>query len=200
MHGRGADLALTSRDNRVLAALGTGRGGKERARCLRRRRSTTADRRGKIAADVANRVDDRVYGPLDPPWRCLVPSRIAEVHRIVEAVAVAVRPDACLCHLPPVWLCEEAEFGVVVAGVEVLQACVGVEALADPSLVLGSGGGVEDRGRRLAEGAEGRAAVGGAAPVSGRGTRGRTDGVQRVAVEELGDPVRDARLTGAGRR
>lgn len=70
----------------------------------------------------------------------IVTKRITAVYGIVEDIGVSVGPDALLCDLEPVWLQEQPQLGVVVAGVEVLQACVGVEALADPA--FGFGGGV----------------------------------------------------------
>ena len=48
-----------------------------------------------------------------------MPIRIAQIHRIVEAVGVAVGADAGFADLPPVGLEEAAQCGVVVAGVEV---------------------------------------------------------------------------------
>jgi hypothetical protein len=57
-----------------------------------------------------------------------IPVRIAQVHRIVKAVAIPIRAHTRLCRIEPVGLDEHAEAGVIVAGVEVLQAGVGVEA------------------------------------------------------------------------
>ena len=59
--------------------------------------------------------------------------RIEPVHRIIEAVAEPVGSDACFSDLEPVRLEEEAQFGVVVPRVQVLQTRVGVIPLADPA-------------------------------------------------------------------
>ena len=55
------------------------------------------------------------------------------IYGIVEAIAIAVRPDALFRNLEPVGLQEQAELGVVVAGVEILEARVFVVTLADPA-------------------------------------------------------------------
>jgi hypothetical protein len=47
-----------------------------------------------------------------------------QIHRIVGGIRIPVGPDACLCYLKPVGLDEAAEFGVVVAGVEILEAWI----------------------------------------------------------------------------
>jgi hypothetical protein len=59
-----------------------------------------------------------------------VPIRIQLVDRIVEGIAIAVRADALLGDLEPVGLQEQAELGVVIAGVQILQARVVVITLA----------------------------------------------------------------------
>lgn len=48
-----------------------------------------------------------------------IPVGIKLVHRIVEGIAVAVRPNPALLHLESVGLEEQPQFGVVVAGVEI---------------------------------------------------------------------------------
>ena len=63
----------------------------------------------------------------------MVPIRIQLVHRIVEGIAVAVGADPALLHLEPVGLQEQPQLGVVVAGVEILEARVFVVTLADPA-------------------------------------------------------------------
>ena len=74
----------------------------------------------------------------------LVPSGISQVNRVACGVSVAVGADARLCGVEPVRLGEHAHLWVVVAGVEMHEAGVGVEALAEPGVVfLGQGvGGV----------------------------------------------------------
>lgn len=62
-----------------------------------------------------------------------VPIRIRQIHRIVPRIRIAVRPHPRPGHLPPVRLDEPAEHRVVGAGVEVLEADLGVEARADPA-------------------------------------------------------------------
>ena len=93
-----------------------------------------------------------------------MPARIAQIHRIVEAVAEAVRPDARLQHFDPVRLQEHAQHGVVVAGAQVLQAGVGVVTLADPAFAFGGGeAGLGEGGllaKRFLAGAFGRWAGG----------------------------------------
>jgi len=56
-----------------------------------------------------------------------IPPRIHQIHRIVEAVGIPVRPTPGLGHLKPVRLQEQAGFGVVIAGVQVLEAGVVVQ-------------------------------------------------------------------------
>lgn len=60
-------------------------------------------------------------------------------------------------HLKPVGLDEDAQFGVVVAGVQVLQAGVGIVALADEAFGFGDVGGIDsiisDRAKWLVGGA-----------------------------------------------
>ena len=83
---------------------------------------------------------------------------VQRVDRIVERVAVAVGADAGLHDFEPVGLDEEGQFGVVVAGVEVLQARVGVVAFADEAFGLFWCGWVEFlREEGPAEGAVGAA-------------------------------------------
>ena len=69
------------------------------------------------------------------------------IYGIVEAIAIAVRPDALFRNLEPVGLQEQAELGVVVAGVQVLKPCVLVVTLADPAFCLGQGLGGRKPGR-----------------------------------------------------
>jgi hypothetical protein len=66
-----------------------------------------------------------------------MPIRIAQIHRIAEAVHIPVGADAGDCRVPPVALGEQPQLGVVGAGVEVDEAGLGVEALADIGLALG---------------------------------------------------------------
>ena len=76
---------------------------------------------------------------------------IADVHRIIPGIGIAVEVDAGEDGVPGVGGEEAAEVGVVVAGVEVLQAGFGVEALVDVGLAVEDGGAVG--GERVAEGA-----------------------------------------------
>ena len=73
-----------------------------------------------------------------------IPAWVGKIHGIVEAIRIPVGPDAWLGDFEPVWLDEHGQFGVVVAGVEVLQAGSRVVAFADEALVLA--------GRRQVEG------------------------------------------------
>ncbi len=75
------------------------------------------------------------------------PTRINPLHRIAEAIAVAVGADAGL-HLPPVGLQVHAQLGGIVAGASVLQADVGVKTLADPAFGFGGWGGDGDSVKR----------------------------------------------------
>ncbi|MDH5530532.1 MAG: hypothetical protein OEY05_10880 [Paracoccaceae bacterium] len=68
-----------------------------------------------------------------------MPTRIPPIHGIVEAIRVPIGSDALLHDFPPVRLDEEAESGVVVPRVEVLQAGGVVVPLADEALGLGQG-------------------------------------------------------------
>ena len=94
---------------------------------------------GRVEIISRNLVTDTTYA-ITHFCTCSVPARIACPNRIIEAVAVPVRADARFGDLPPVRLEEHPEFGVVVAGVEVLEAGVGVEALTDPAFGLALGG------------------------------------------------------------
>ena len=73
-----------------------------------------------------------------------VPARIAQIHGIVEAVAVSICPDAWLCDFEPVWLDEQAEFWVEVACVAVLQSSVRIKTLADEAFGVFAHGGQRD--------------------------------------------------------
>jgi hypothetical protein len=81
-----------------------------------------------------------------------IPIRVKLVHRIVEGIAVAVRPDAGLLYLEPVRLDKQPQLRVVIPGVEILQARVFVVTLADPALCLGQGLGGREPGGFLAPG------------------------------------------------
>ena len=74
------------------------------------------------------------------------------IYGIVEAIAIAVRPDALFRNLEPVGLQEQAELGVVVAGVEILEARVFVVSLADPAFGFRQSLGGRKPGRFLAPG------------------------------------------------
>ena len=69
---------------------------------------------------------------------CGISPWIGQIHRIISRVSIPIRPNPRLGHFKPVGLDEPPKFRVVVARVEVLQACVLVIALADESLGLGS--------------------------------------------------------------
>ena len=62
--------------------------------------------------------------------------RITCPNRVVESVGVPVRSDTRFGDFPPVGLDEQAEFRIVVAGVEVLQASVSIVALPDPAMTV----------------------------------------------------------------
>jgi hypothetical protein len=66
-----------------------------------------------------------------------MPIRITQIHRISGRIHIPVGPHPWLGRVPPVALGEQAELGVMVAGMEVDQPGLRVEALADPGLVLG---------------------------------------------------------------
>jgi hypothetical protein len=68
------------------------------------------------------------------------PTRIDPIHRVAEAIAVAVGANAGL-HLPPVGLQVHAQLGGIVAGASVLQACVRVKTLTDIAFGVRCGGG-----------------------------------------------------------
>jgi len=51
-----------------------------------------------------------------------IPPRIAQIHRVISGICIAVGPDACLGHLKPVGLDKPAQIGVKVAGVQILEA------------------------------------------------------------------------------
>ena len=93
---------------------------------------------------------DLIPSVLDP----VVPVGIHSVDGVIACIRVPVCAHAWLCDLEPVWLEEQAECGVVVAGVEVLQAGVAVEAFADEAFGVGrdkdggdlfGGGGTEGK-------------------------------------------------------
>ena len=81
-----------------------------------------------------------------------ITARIAEVHRIIEAVAVPICAHARLRWIKPVGLDEQAEAGVVVACIEVLQARIGVETLAGVAFGLVGTGEAEHFVKRLTKG------------------------------------------------
>jgi hypothetical protein len=81
-----------------------------------------------------------------------IPVGIQLVHRVVEGIAVAVGADPALLHLEPVGLQEQPQLGVVVAGVEILEARVFVETLADPAFGFRQSLGGRKPGRLLAPG------------------------------------------------
>jgi hypothetical protein len=112
----------------------------------------------------------------------LIPARIEFIHRVIEAVAEPVGSDACLGDLEPVGLEEEAQFGVVVPRVEVLEPCIGVLAFADPAFGLGGGVAGEEPFRLLAEGF-----VEGALDLHARRIGDCADRTQPVAVQVGGD-------------
>ena len=111
-----------------------------------------------------------------------IPPRIELVDWVVETVAEAVGPHSRLRHLEPVGLQEHPQGGVVVAGVEVLQARVGVVAFSDPALGFGGGVAGQKPLGLLAEGA-----VDGAFDL---GSGGVGDGPHRAEVVDV-EPGRD---------
>ena len=92
----------------------------------------------------------------------IIPTRIAQIRRVVEGIAEPVRPNACCGDFEPVGLGEEGEIGVVGAGVEVDEAGGGGFAFADVGFVVG-GIGVSGPLAVLAAGVEGAFDVGGGA-------------------------------------
>jgi len=97
---------------------------------------------------------------------------ITSIHRIIGGIGIAVEVDAGEDRVPGVGGEEAAEVGVVVAGVEVLQAGLGVEALVDVGFAVEDGGAVG--GARVSEGAgRGAERSGGAAVVPSRRRSGQ---------------------------
>ena len=66
-----------------------------------------------------------------------VTARVGEVDGVVVGIGIAVGAD--MGWLPTVWLDEEVEFWVVVAGVEILERRRPVIAFADEAFVFGWG-------------------------------------------------------------
>jgi hypothetical protein len=67
----------------------------------------------------------------------MMPIRIGHIHRIIPGIGIAVGAHTWLPWVPPVGREEAAELWVEIAGVVILQAGFGVEALADIGLADG---------------------------------------------------------------
>ena len=70
----------------------------------------------------------------------VMPPRIHPIHRIAKRIAVPVGPDPRLGHLPPIRLQKHAQLRIVIPRVQILQARLGIKALADPAFALLAGG------------------------------------------------------------
>ncbi|CAN1576139.1 hypothetical protein MCELHM10_03900 [Paracoccaceae bacterium] len=104
------------------------------------------------------------------------PSRCSRSARSRDALGYLLHPNISTSSLGPME--EQAEFGVVVPGVQVLQARVGVEAFADPAFGFGGSIAGEEPFGLLAEGF-----VEGALDLNPRRRGDRPDRGQPVAVE-----------------
>ena len=65
-----------------------------------------------------------------------MPVRIRPIDRVVPRVRIPIRSDAFLVGVPPVGGDEAGDGGVVIAGVEVEEAGLGVGAFADEALAF----------------------------------------------------------------
>ncbi len=148
--------------------------------------ASVRDIRNRLTCEACDRSDSRA----DAEWA--VTPRVRLVYRAIPRVGVSVGADAWVGHVEPVGGGEEAELGVVVAGVEVLEFRRGVVALADEALGLGGDGAGDDRAG-LAEGLVGRMFAVGAGGVGDELDRGQP-GVAREAGSVAGGASR-ARVT-----
>jgi lycopene beta-cyclase len=71
---------------------------------------------------------------------------VAAINRIIAGISITIYIDACQYRVPGVRREEASKVGVVVSGVQVLQAGFGVEALVDVGLALQDGGAVGGEG------------------------------------------------------
>ena len=81
-----------------------------------------------------------------------MPIGVALVHRVVEGIGVAVGADCRVGYVPPVGLDEAGEDRIVIAGVEIGQAGVGIVPFPDKgfgffgALRIGNGLGLRAKG------------------------------------------------------